>query len=198
MTKKYSKSKKILILLVLLVVVYFIFLNKEQAPKEIDTNGPSSLPTEEDTDKALFEKISNAKISVPDQNAEAELKDGYGEFQIEDTTIEGFVSLESTYTVVDKNGERNFFGVASVSPSGSGIFQYLIWYKESGKDISPVSSIFLGDRIAIGKISTKEVGKETEITLETLERKESDPMTEEPTIEKTRIFVTLNNVLVEK
>jgi hypothetical protein len=197
MTKKYSKSKKILALLVLLVIVYFLFLNKEQTPKEIGTNGPSSLPAEEDTDKTLFDKISNSKISVPDQNAEVELEEGYGEFQIEETTVEGFVSLENVYTVVEAGGEKNLFGVASVSPGGSGVFQYLVWYKESGKEIITVSSIFFGDRTAIDKISAKQDGTEIEITLETRERKEDEPMTEEPSVKKTRIFKTSGNTLIE-
>lgn len=196
MKKRHSKLKKVILVLVIIVVAYLVITNKETSDKVTPVLN-TETSQEGNTDKDFFEKITSSEISVPDQNATVKLKDGYGEFRIEDTTVEGSMNIENVYTIKDVAGEKNFFGVASVSPSGSGIFQYLVWYKNSEKNIISVSSIFLGDRIAIDKISATEIGNETRITLETRERKEDEPMTEEPTVRVTRIFETKNETIVE-
>lgn len=196
MKKGLSKFKKIIFVLIIIIIAYLIFLNK-QNPKTVTPIFEDQTSTEENSDKDIFEKIINSEVSVPDQNATAKLKNGYGEFKIEDTTVEGSINIENVYTIKEINSEKNFFGIASVSPSGSGIFQYLVWYKNYGKETTSISSIFLGDRIAIDKISTTEIGSETRITLETRERKEDEPMTEEPTVKVTRIFETKNEIMVE-
>ena len=196
MKKRHSKFKKIIFILIIIIIAYIIILNKQNS-KTITPILENKTSTEENSDNNIFERIINSEVLVPDQNATAKLKDGYGEFKIEDTTVEGSINIENVYTIKEISGEKNFFGIASVSPSGSGIFQYLVWYKNSGKETDSISSIFLGDRIAIDKISTTQKENEIKITLETRERKEDEPMTEEPTVKITRIFETKNGTIVE-
>lgn len=196
MKKRHSKFKKIIFILIIIIIAYIIILNKQNS-KTITPILENKTSTEENSDKNIFERIINSEVSVPDQNATAKLKDGYGEFKIEDTTVEGSINIENVYTIKEISGEKNFFGIASVSPSGSGIFQYLVWYKNSRKETDSISSIFLGDRIAIDKISTTQKENEIKITLETRERKEDEPMTEEPTVKVTRTFETKNGIIVE-
>ena len=90
--------------------------------------------------------------------------------------------------------------ILSVTSGGSGTFYYLVLFDVSGDQLTKKSEVLLGDRIKVTDIGIGEMvhaDAQYHVGVGTLERKESNSMADDPTIEKVRIFYVTDQILEE-
>lgn len=93
---------------------------------------------------------------------------------------------------IDGDGVKDAVVILRDEPGGTGVF-YFASVLLSGNQKS-TNSILLGDRIRIQSIEILSGGN---VTIQTLEREITDPMTTAPSVLKTRLFRVENGTLTE-
>jgi len=175
----------IVVLLVILGFVIFKFLKQEpeasvETSEKIEEQVPSTTQT-----PSVYERLKQTVVKVPESDAESTLSSGSGVF-----TIDGFpgdVLLGDIYAVSDSN----IFATLIVNSGGSGRFIYLVWFEDTGHLLLQKAEQFLGDRITIKSISIS--GSFVQVNI--LDRREGEPFTTAPTVQKSLIFNFENNNL---
>ena len=108
----------------------------------------------------------------------------------EETLLTDFVG----YGDVNKDGKNDAVAILVQSGGASGVFIYLAGYVSGPVTYKGTNAIFLGDRITPKSVS---ISNEI-ITVNYLDRKESEPFTAEPTVPVARNFQYQGGTLIEK
>jgi hypothetical protein len=140
--------------------VIFLVKNKKSAPAE---NAPATTTTQSGanpSDTALIRQLSNARIPnfALDENDFVQLKDGRIEEEWENSGSYWSIHLNDepqAYTVADfdRNGGNDVAVVIGASGGGSGYFYYLAIFANENDTLTYLTSVQLGDRIKVNKIS---------------------------------------------
>lgn len=142
------------------------------------------------SDEELYTKLKNVVMTVPDTKTVIQLKNGESDYKV-DPEIEslGSISLSDPYTVRDvpstaKSDKRtDIISPLTVESGGSGSFQYIELFSYNGEKLLEKSYAFLGDRISIDSVSTKNGGGQIEyyVVIDYLVRNDDEPMSDDPT-----------------
>ena len=148
-----------------------------------------------------FESLKNASILAPETNKEVNLIDGKGSYEIVPGSVSrGEVTVLNQYTLWEYGPTMDLSTILSVTSGGSGTFYYLVLFDVSGDQLTKKSEVLLGDRIKVTDIGIGEMAHadaQYHVGVGTLERKESNSMADDPTIEKVRIFYVTDQILEE-
>ena len=148
------------------------------------------IPFNKISDEELYTKLKNVVMTVPDTNTVIQLKNGESDYKV-DPEIEslGSVSLSVPYTIRDifdksrNNIRTDIISPLTVESGGSGSFQYVELFIWDGEKLIEKSYAFLGDRISINTIKTKDGSGQAEyyVVIDYLVRNDNEPMSDDPT-----------------
>ncbi|MES2135309.1 MAG: hypothetical protein V4449_03660 [Patescibacteria group bacterium] len=163
----------------------FVITKQAEAPTvgtDVQTTSPSEL-------------LKGANFTVPDSDVSVSLVNG------EATFPNGNILLLDTLTAEWKKDERkDLVAVFAVNTGGTASFLYLVLFDVNGDILTKKSEGFLGDRINITHVGIGELvhgGADYRVTVQTLERKENEPFSATPSVEKTRTFYVTDQKLEE-
>ncbi len=159
---------------------------RETIKESVNTEKPFNKISDEE----LYTKLKNVVMTVPDTKTVIQLKNGESDYKV-DPEIEslGSISLSDPYTVRDvpstaKSDKRtDIISPLTVESGGSGSFQYIELFSYNGEKLLEKSYAFLGDRISIDSVSTKNGGGQIEyyVVIDYLVRNDDEPMSDDPT-----------------
>ncbi len=95
---------------------------------------------------------------------------------------------------IDGDGVKDAVVILRDEPGGTGVFYFASVLLSGNGNQKSTNSILLGDRIRIQSIEILSGGN---VTIQTLEREITDPMTATPSVLKTRLFRVENGTLTE-
>ncbi len=143
-------------------------------------------------------RVKNAGITVPDTSVNISLVDGRASYG---TNLDG-----GDVTLIKVIGGERFsatrthvYADIAVQSGGTGVFHYVGLFEVTGDKVTHLSSYFIGDRINL--ISARATPKTTNaytLTVSYLDRKEGEPMVEDPSVQKEITVEVKNNLFVEK
>jgi|GEM_PF-1623686 len=203
-----KKSQLILLSLVLGIGLYLfvkMFLIEPQRREISDHYAPAitTLSSAAKSDPLQFlAAVSNAEIIVPGELnpsdpeglLRAQLKNNQAEFV--DSGSRGTVFLGQILKTQRTSSGVDIFCELVVSYGGSGNFHFVTLFKFSGGVLLNTSSASIGDRIKILDLKPDLVVDNSYlVTVDYLDRAESEPMATEPTIKKSLIFSVVNHRL---
>ncbi len=183
MKKEYIWGLIILILIGAGVLYYKKSPNspKNQEPK-IEIDHTTSRPD-----------ISNATFNFEDQDVT--LKNGEAETEIPNSNITQSTTLTDKVAYGDLNNDKkeDAAGLFVLEGAGTGIFTYIAAYVSGTVRYNGTNSIFIGDRISPQSISIAN----GVVTVNYLDRKDSEPFSATPTVPTSKSFVFVNGELKE-
>lgn len=178
------KKKKILYTTLITVILLAAGCsgNAGEAPKADESTLVDVLPNTE----YILESTSTGK---------APLQEGYyEETSAPDSATMITVQLsQQAFGDIDQDGFEDAAVTLVVESGGSGTFTYLALVLNEEGTAKPLPAVFLGDRIVINTIA---IQSDT-IMVTLLTRAPGEPMSEEPTIEATQIFIIQDDQLVK-
>lgn len=142
------------------------------------------------TESELKTKLKSVTFTVPDTQVVVQLKNGDASYKIDpELDAMGDVSLGDPQAIyeITKTSTRarrtDIISPVTVESGGSGVFAYIELFSWTGEKLLERSYAFLGDRIAITKVSTTiGLGKEEyRVVVEYLVRSDTEAMSDEPT-----------------
>ena len=161
--------------------------HKKETPKETINK---DIPFKKISNEELYTKLKNVVMTVPDTKTVIELKNGESDYKV-DPEIEslGSISLSDPHAVRDvpstakSNARTDIISPLTVESGGSGSFQYIELFSWNGEKLLEKSYAFLGDRISIDTVTTKDGGNQAEyyIVIDYLVRNDDEPMSDDPT-----------------
>jgi hypothetical protein len=144
---------------------------------------------------SLKEKLANAEYPIEiTKSGKAKLSDGtYEEQAAPGSATKTKVSLLPKYTCGDLNndGKKDAAVILVGDGGGSGTFYYVSAVLNKRKNMIPVDSKFLGDRIKINSIKIND----GEIVVELMKRSSGEPMSSTPSKKTINKFQLKNNSL---
>lgn len=162
MSKRKISALIFIIVLILVIGIILLVKNKASGPEQnpTATTTQTGEPGTNSSDGALIRQLSNARIPnfALDESEFVQLKDGRIEEEWENSGSYWSIDLNDepqAYTVADfdRNGSKDVAVVIGASGGGSGYFYYLAIFINENDTLKYVSSVQLGDRIKINKIS---------------------------------------------
>lgn len=189
--------------IILIVIVVLVTKDKAQAPYvEPGTQTQSAQQRLASTTV----RLKSASLLMPDTLKEVTLVDG----RVAVPATEGGMSMvevmladmSGAYTRIKDvhqgtaQARTDVLTVANISFGGTGLFSYLVLYRDVGAELDMRSIALIGDRIILKDITIDdlagEAGEEYIVTVEYLDRAEGAPMASEPTVLKKKFFIVEN------
>lgn len=141
-------------------------------------------------DAEIYTKLKNIVMTVPDTKTVIQLKNGEADYKVDPSSESlGSISLSQPYTIRDipsttkSDARTDIISPLTVESGGSGSFQYVELFSWNGEKLLEKSFAFLGDRISIENVSTKNGTSNVEyyVVVDYLVRNDDEPMSDEPT-----------------
>ena len=188
-----NKKSAIIISILLLAIIAFaiyIFVSSRgpQENKYINTNSSATSTKNLNFDPLNFTyDVEGETIKLVNGVSAVDIVPGSAE-KLETTVFD-------KPAIGDLNGDvKNDSAILLVQDSGgTGLFYYLVALYNDAGVIKNTNSIFIGDRIEPVSVEIKD----HKVALSYVDRNEGDPMTAEPTVNKTRYFEIKAGVLSE-
>ncbi len=179
--------KKFVVLILIVGVAYGLYWYKTNSGevKKVEIAPTVSKPD-----------IANANFLF--EGEEVKLRSGKSSTEIsEDSaiTIETALSGEVVYGDINNDGKNDAVSLATQTGGGSGLFVYLLAYISGNVEYKSLEAVFLGDRISPESLKIDASGN---VLISYLDRRESDPMSAEPTVLVKKTFEYSNGALEEK
>ena len=193
---KYYISGFILLLLVIVAGVSF-FMKDEKEPDGpiIDSVATSTNPF---TIAEEGDQLIGTEFRIPGLFDTVTLEKGVKDFKLSGAGGDGMIVYLSSHAVEVNLGEVKYLVAPIVAGTGgTGNFLYLVLYKENNGKWEQLGDTLLGDRVFLNSLLVDDNYTEPKILATLLVRGENEPMTAEPTIEKTMAFEIKNDSLVE-
>ncbi len=179
--------KKFIILLFILGIAYGLYWYK-MGSKEIEKVEIAPTVSKPDIANANF-LFEGEKVELKNGKSSTEVLEGSA------VTIETSLSGEIVYGDINNDGKNDAISLATQSGGGSGLFVYLLAYISGNVEYKSLEAQFLGDRISPESLKIDTNGN---IQIGYLDRRESDPMSAEPTVLVKKTFKYSNGTLEEK
>ncbi len=186
-----------LILTLLVIVAIFSFFMKEKEPTGpiIDSVATSTNPF---TIAEEGDQLIGTDFRIPGLFDTVTLEKGVKDFKLSGSAGDGMIVYLSSHAVEVNVADVKYLVAPIVAGTGgTGNFLYLVLYKESNGKWEQLGDTLLGDRVFLNSLLVDESYTVPKILATLLVRGENEPMTAEPTIEKTVAFEIKNDSLVE-
>lgn len=144
-------------------------------------------------------KLKSVSLEVPDLGTKVMLADGEVRFLVDGARALGMVRMGDLLAEEVSGETKHLVTYINVNNGGSGTFQYVTLFAEEKDDLVYKSSVLLGDRIRVQHITVvppAQGSTNTKIVVDMLTRKQSQPMSAEPTVPTKRVFVIESENLV--
>jgi hypothetical protein len=203
-----KKIIAIVILVALAVWGYMAFSGKETVPAEsTETTTEVSTNTNTETvpaievvkaDPKVLALLKNVSVTASEDGNKVALVNGKAEFSIEGSSTKGSVSLGEVAIEKTFGSRKDILATVNINPASSGTSQYLVLFENKTSGVVEKSIVFLGDKLEVKSITTTDLGSKTGeeyVALVTvLERKQGEPMSAKPSVQKIFIFTVEKGV----
>lgn len=203
-------NKKVLIffLFLVLVVIGELFFYQKMQKGDFLRNQTEADLKQLVSDSAKLESIvKNNVVNVEVLSAESDqvkftsviLKNGVGEYVIDsENNLKGDVFLNSILGQTPTSDGYDVFTDLAINAGGTGIFHSVAIFHLSSTTMTHISSGDLGDRIkALSASVSPANSNDYELTVKYLDRKDDEPMTADPTVQKEKKFKVVDHKIVK-
>ena len=163
-------------------------LEEESSLEEAD----STEEVEEEADSGEIDRtetgrrLETAVVVVPDLDVEVVLSSGEASFDAGGIVpTEGLVVLGDAFTAIEVEGQLYVLAHVSFNTGGTGVFDYLVSFRDTGAELEQTDAVLLGDSVVV---ETVEAGAGTTATVDILTRGEDESLSATPTVEQTLEF----------
>ncbi len=208
-------NKKGIAVFVILVVVVVIAVmafkgagtpatNTENTGTETTTETPSGATkedyapvTKDSTDTSLLGRLKSASVSASESGARVALQNGTAKFS--EGNVKGTLTLGDIAVEKEVGGAKFVVTSLAVNSGGSGVFQYIVLFEDSGSALTDKSYALVGDRVSITGIRVDTVtdngGKaQAVVSVSYLDRDKGEPMSATPSVPRTKIFIAEDGI----
>lgn len=181
------------------LLLLYVSFNKDSTalPKQTPVE-TSKTPNTSAIDWKVFEgQVKNALITVPETTTKISLVNGQASYG---TTLDGgdvtLTKLIGGERV--SSGATHVFADIAVQSGGTGVFHYVGLFGVTSGKVTHLSSSFIGDRVSLVSASTTpKDSKSYMLTVKYLDRKEGEPMVEDPSVQREIQIEVRNSLFVE-
>lgn len=186
----FSKQKTLIIIGAFLAVlgIAAVYKNTATAPEK-----KSDTTTQQTSQDSVDPNLLNIQIIVPDGGQVVQLVDGKAD-SISDGS--GFAQLGNVLAIHQTEAGQDVFAELDVNYGGSGVFVYVALIHEQDGQYRHTSSALVGDRVKLEGVDTpSDPISSYSATATFLDRGENDPMSVEPTIQRTFDLSIIDHVI---
>lgn len=201
-TKPKQKKYLLLVIPIVLLISFVLILkstNNSLITKELVSESPTPIrsnlsftTTEMNSGKEekftynVEEIMKNSEVKIPETNILVSLKNGQANFS--DGVLSGQVTMGDVFSLVEiSENDFDVYGVITVNTGGSGEFVYVVIYHATSQLFENTDSLSVGDRVIVKNIIplSKNINSDAYVMgVNYLERRENQPMSDMPSVEK--------------